>query len=60
MNDDRQGVGNAGLIGAELEALGQRGNIGIRDPTLGVGNALEVEDRADLDGIGGPRLSCPW
>lgn len=58
MDDGGQGVGNARLIGAELEALGQRGNIGIRDPALGVGNALEVQDRADLEGIGGPGLSC--
>lgn len=58
MDDDGQGVWNAGLIRAELEALGQRGNIGIRDPALGVGNALEVQDRADLECIGGPGLPC--
>lgn len=54
MDDDGQGVWNAGLIRAEPQALGQRGNIGKRDPALGVGNALEVQDRADLEGIGGP------
>jgi hypothetical protein len=57
MDDGGQGVRNALLIGAELETLSQGGDIGIRNPALGVGNALEVQDRADLEGIGGPGLS---
>lgn len=54
MDDRGQGVGNAGLIGGELEALGQRSNVGVRDPTLRVGNAFEVQDSADLEGVRGP------
>lgn len=44
MDDYGQRVRDSNLIGAKPEALGERGNIGIRDPALSVRNALEVQD----------------
>lgn len=54
MDDCWECVGDSGFIRRESEAGDQRLDVWVGDPTLGVGDSLEVEYCSDFEGVWGP------